>query len=300
MLAHKFKDKEHLVIFNENDSDPNKSYYGSRKLNGIRCFIFIVDGVISKFESRTGKPFKFFHHISNDIKTDGLYTSCILDGELFNPNIPFEVLCSLINSDEYVSVEYEGKTYTTDMLQFHCYDYINKENNVSYYNRFINNSFSDSFGSSVIKVENIRITTKDQIFEKTKQWMDEGYEGLMLRSGESLYEFGRRSISLLKVKLFESEEFQIKDIYLAENDKTKTMFILKNHHTSEFPYNIFDCSIKGNKEFNLQYYNNKRQYIGKWVTVSYQALSSYNVPLFAQIEAVREGEAVDGIFVPTT
>ena len=304
MLAHKYNDKKHLLIWNslkENNKPIHDNVFASRKLNGIRCFIFVKNNEVTLFESRSGKSFKFFSHIANEINDFNFPNkNYILDGELFNKDIPFEILCSLINSDEYVSIEYNGNIYTTDMVQFHCYDCI-FENNLeeNYYYRFIDNNWLNIEYSYFKKVDNILITSEEQMYETTKRWMDEGYEGLMLRCAWMSYEFGRRSVSLLKVKLFESEEFQIKDIYLAENDNTKVMFILYNHHNNLEPYNIFDCSIKGNKEFNMEYYNNKQKYIGKWATVPYQALSSYNVPLFAQIEIIRDGEIINGKFEPT-
>lgn len=189
------------------------------------------------------------------------------------------------------------------MVQFHLYDFIPSDSEYgsmsdNYYDRFIDNLSLTYFGPSLKYVANVEIKTEEEVFETTQKWMDEGYEGLMLRAGWSSYEFGQRSSYLLKVKLFESEEFRIKDTYLAENDSTKVMFILHNHHNSIEPYNIFDCSIKGNKEFNMQYYLNKEQYKNKWCTVTYQALSSYSVPLFAQIETIREGEEIDGNFQP--
>lgn len=279
----------------------NRTHWASRKLNGIRCFIFVKDNKVIKFESRTGKEFKFFNHIADDIEINNLKENYyILDGELFNKDIPFEVICSLVNSDEYIEIEYEGKTYNTNMIQFHLYDFIDLNNkNESYYDRFIDNYTLLSFGLSIIKINSIKVSNEEEILELTREWMNEGYEGLMLRAGWASYEFGQRSSYLLKVKLFESEEFKIKDIYLAENDLTKVMFILFNHHTKQEPHNIFDCSIKGNKEFNMKYYLSKEQYINKWATVTYQALSSYSVPLFAQIETIREGEEINGQFNPT-
>lgn len=308
-LAHKYKDKKHIIWYIPDEvKGMNRTHWASRKLNGIRCFIFVKNNKVQGFVSRTGKDFKFFTHIAESVEVNNLYEShYILDGELFNKDIPFEVLCSLINSDEYVELEYDGKMYDTSMVEFHLYDFVclegTHENSCrpddSYYDRFVDNYTLLNFGPSVIKLGNERVETEERVFELTRQYMDEGYEGLMLRSGWASYEFGKRSNNLLKVKLFESDEFRIKDIYLAENDTTKVMFTLHNHLRLDDIESTFECSIKGSREFNMQYYTNKEQYINKWCTVSYQALSSYNVPLFAQIEALREGEVIDGRFYPS-
>ena len=298
-LAFKYKDKAHTVDWIKTlDNDPQNKLYGSRKLNGIRCAIFLKDGKFT-FESRTGKLFKYFEHIAKDIDIPSNDQHYMFDGELFNKDIPFEVLCSLVNSDEYTEVEYDGIIYNTNQVEFHCYDFVdfaNKED--SYYDRFIDNFSLFYYGDNFKVVSNRIINNEEHMISVTKEWVEEGFEGLMLRSGWTSYQFGIRTIFLLKVKFFESDEFKIKDIYLAENNNTKTMFILYNHNSTIEPYNVFDCSIKGNKEFNLQYFLNKKQYINKWCTVSYQVLSSYNVPLFAQIENIREGIEINGIYNP--
>ena len=97
----------------------------------------------------------------------------------------------------------------------------------------------------------------------------------------------------------EDEEFKIKSIYLAENDNQKVMFVLYNHHNlADENYSSFDCFIKGDKEVNLEYFNNQQYYINKWLTVQYQTLSKYNVPLFPVGLAIREGIEEDGKFRP--
>lgn len=298
-LAFKYEVKKHLVDWSRSLSTLMKDkLYASRKLNGIRCAIFIKNGKIT-FESRTGKAFKYFHHIANDINIPLDDIEYMFDGELFNKDIPFEVLCSLINSETYTEITYNGITYNTNQVEFHCYDFVDfKQINDDYFDRFVDNFSLYYFGDSFKVVSNVFVDNEDDMYRLAKEWTEDGYEGLMLRSGWVSYQFGRRTEYLLKVKLFESEEFKIKDIYLAENDQTKVMFLLYNHHNDLTPYNVFDCSVKGNKEYNLNYYQNKQDYINYWCTVSYQALSSYSVPLFAQVEVIRDGKIINDKFTP--
>lgn len=309
-LAHKYNDKKHTVKWAsyKDVGTMEKLYYASRKYNGFRCFIFLKNGKVTKFESRTGKAFKFFNHIANDligykycIDKDLSEDEVILDGELFNVNIPFEILCSLINSDEYVEVldPETNKVWSTSDVQFHCYDIIPlTEEPWNFYDRFVDYLGLPST-NNIIRVISEAVESEENMINLAKQWIKEGYEGLMLRYGGAFYEFGKRSIYLLKFKIMEDEEFKIKDIYLAENDNEKVMFTLYNHHTDETEYKLFDCFIKGVKELNLDYYNNKEQYINKWLTVQYQVLSKYKVPLFPVGILVREGIEENGKFKPT-
>ena len=287
----------------------NHNYFANDILvHNCRCFIFMKNGKVDRFESRTGKPFKYFDHIANDLKDykywidhDSAIDEVILDGELFNEDIPFEILCSLINSDEYVEVldTETGKLWSTNDVQFHCYDIVplTKEP-LNFYDRFV-----DYLGlptsSNIIRVDSEAVESEEAMVVLAKEWIKDGYEGLMLRYGNSLYDFGKRSNNLLKFKIMEDEEFKIKDIYLAENDDQKVMFVLHNHHgEKDSNYSSFDCFMKGDKEINLKYFNLKDQYINKWLTVQYQTLSKYNVPLFPVGISVREGVEENGRFIP--
>lgn len=303
MLAHKYKDKFHVIKWVMDKLFPGDFQYASKKLNGIRCFIFIKDGSVTLFESRTGKPFKFFKHISDDIQNNYKFKNEILDGELFHPDIPFEIICSLVNSDDYVEVTDPdtGKVWSTNDIRFYCYDKVNEDlEEQTFYERFILSNWHSAKSTAIHIVESIPVYSEAEMIDLAKKWIDEGFEGLMLRAGNGLYEFGKRSINLLKYKVMEQEEFKIILLYLAENDDNKIMATLSNHHNKEEPYNKFDCALKGNKDLNLEYYKNKSEYEHKaWMTVDYQVLSSYKVPLFPVGVIIRKGEVVDGEFIPS-
>lgn len=302
MLAYKYKEKCHKIVWVTDKQLKDKLQYASRKLNGIRCFVFIKDGFVTLFESRTGKAFKFFKHISDDIQNNYKFKNGILDGELFHPDIPFEIICSLVNSDDYVEVvdPETGKTWSTNDVRFYCYDKVDEEKeDQTFYERFISSNWHSSASTSVYLVESIPVYSELEMIELAKKWIDEGFEGLMLRAGNGLYEFGKRSVNLLKYKIMEQEEFKILLVYLAENDENKVMVNVLNHHNKEEPYNKFDCALKGNKDLNLEYYKNRANHENKsWMTIDYQVLSAYRVPLFPVGISIREGEVIDGEFIP--
>lgn len=302
-LAHKYKDKCHKVTWSD---EAPIAQYASTKLNGIRCAIFIKNGKVVKFESRTRKLFKYFTHIAKDLDgfgfedTDNSYA--MLDGELFNRSIPFEILCSLINSDSYVEVKDDetGIIWSTNDVQFHCYDLVNLNNrDQSFYDRFINFNGIPSTDSVRI-VESLLVSSEKDMITLATEWIGLGFEGLMLRYGGATYAFGQRSQYLLKYKVMEQCEFKILKIYLAENDPSKVMFTLHNHLTDQEEYSKFDCALKGDKKLNLLLYENKASHEGNdWLTVDYQVLSKYLVPLFPVGVVVRKGEIKDGEFVPS-
>lgn len=313
-LAHKYVDKAHKINWVQKTLDAAKAklstyYYASKKLNGIRCFIFVEEGRVVKFESRTGKEFKYFTHISQDLNAyraddeSVKGSKLILDGELFNPVIPFEILCSLINSDEYVEVKDSetGKVWSTNDVQFHCYDFINlNKKDQNFVDRFVNAAHIPNT-DNIKLVESISVHSEDEMIALAKAWIREGFEGLMLRAGFGVYEFGQRSSNLLKFKIMDQAEFLIDRIYLAENDPTKVMFTLFNHFATEEEHSKFDCALKGDKLINLEIYKNRATHEKEsWLTTDFQVLSKYNVPLFPVGIIIRKGRLVNGVFTPDT
>lgn len=299
-LAFKYSEKQHTLDWE------SITYYASRKLNGIRCFVFIKDGKVIKYQSRTGKDFKQFHHITTDIEKylstlDQAKTiNCILDGEIYHPTMPFEFIASNTNSLSYnTNTDDNGTEWTTDQLSLYAYDFIdlNKEKD-SYIDRFL--SLPKCENDFLKLVENVQITDENHLVKLALDWIKDGYEGLMVRDASAPYDFGKRTKYLLKYKVMLQDEYLVKNIYLAENDEEKVMFLLENKHTKEEPYRFFDCALKGSKSLNKLYYVNKDDYIDKsYLTVDYQALSKYLVPLFPVGVILREGTVKDGVFIPS-
>lgn len=297
-LAFKYKEKSHTVSWEDD------IYLASRKLNGIRCFVFIKNGKVTNYQSRTGKDFKQFPHITKDIEqyliSNNITNDCILDGEIFHPSMPFEFIASNTNSQSYnTNTDDEGNIWTTDQLSLFMYDFINLDiPNQTYSERFI--QLNDPVDGHLVKVENIVLKDEEHMISLATQWITEGFEGLMLRNTNSLYEFGKRTKYLLKYKVMLQDEFLIKDIYLADNDSDKVMFTVFNSFTTNKPYDVFECGLKGSKKLNMDYYENRDKYIStSYLTVDYQALSTYNVPLFPVGVGIREGTVTDGQFIPS-
>lgn len=293
MLAQKYQDKKKHVIW-ASEEQPNNFYRASKKYDGIRCFIFIDENSNIRFESRTGKPFKYFEHIADKIKH---LSNVILDGELYSNTVEFEKICSLVNSEEY------DKETDTD-IQFFIYDFIDLNSTDDVFEKRLEKlnkeflKFADEAQYPIQPVSQIKIKSEKDLKEFHDKWVAEGYEGLMLKDPNGLYEFGKRSNNLLKYKEMHSDEFKIKDIFIAENDPERVQIELYiDPFNSQETFKI--GTLKGNKEENYNnYYLNKNNLIGKWLTINYQTLTSYGVPLFPVGIAIREGTEDNNKFIP--
>jgi ATP-dependent DNA ligase len=107
------------------------------------------------------------------------------------------------------------------------------------------------------------------------EFMQEGYEGAMLRLGHGRYLWGYRSSELLKVKEFQDDEFVVID---ARDGKGKMEggVIWKCKCGDQ----TFECTMKATIEERREMYANRRKYIGKKLTVRFFDRTDDGLPRF--------------------
>jgi len=193
--------------------------YIQPKLDGIRCFIH-VDGENVKLVSRTGKEFTSLGHIADAISelvsvmgkdTSGFSPSArsfILDGELYNHQFKedFQGLVSAIKRDK--------PSENTHLVQFHCYDYVAEDRDFE--DRIHELYHMDQWwqeGDCIHIVPTFPVDNLDEVVEQNSLWLEDGYEGSMIRNAKGGYQPNRRSPDLQKYKSFLDAEFEIVGAY---------------------------------------------------------------------------------------
>lgn len=298
MLADKYPEKVHKLPLGL------KSIALQPKVDGLRCFIEKMPDESIRFSSRSGKIFTPIPFLTTWARS-ALKVGDIFDGELYIPGKPLQEIMSIVSPTKNI------KTELLKTVQFFWYDYIPKgQEGKSFKERFIDSTIVARHGAykletilfeedsvdlpSGITVEGTQseylIDIFDPIFDS---FIEEGYEGMMIRDITSPYYFGRRSVSLLKYKKMQTEEFQIVDILESDNDEAPR-FVCDLRNGNEVT-----VRLKGDKEENLKYLNNKEAYVGKWLTIKYQVKTVTGSLQFPVGVAIREGEVIDGEFVPS-
>lgn len=298
MLADKYPEKVHKLPLGL------KSIALQPKVDGLRCFIEKMPDESIRFSSRSGKIFTPIPFLTTWARS-ALKVGDIFDGELYIPGKPLQEIMSIVSPTKNI------KTELLKTVQFFWYDYIPKgQEDKSFKERFIDSTIIARHGAykletilfeedsldlpSGITVEGTQseylIDIFDPIFDS---FIEEGYEGMMIRDITSPYYFGRRSVSLLKYKKMQTEEFQIVDILESDNDEAPR-FVCDLRNGNEVT-----VRLKGDKEENLKYLNNKETYIGKWLTIKYQIKTVTGSLQFPVGVAIRDGEVIDGEFVPS-
>ena len=143
--------------------DWSEKVYIQPKLDGIRCVIYVDDKENIRCFSRTGKEFHNLEHIKlslNEFFFDYANVDVVLDGELYNHDLRdnFEKIISLVRKQKPTDSD---KLEAKELVQFHCYDYIETVMNKPYGYRMNQLADSDMYSDCIKYVETKYALTKD-------------------------------------------------------------------------------------------------------------------------------------------
>ena len=262
---------------------PGDDVYSQPKLDGVRC-IARREGLFS----RQGKPILSAPHILEELnQVFDKYPDLILDGELYSDKLSD-------NFNEIISLARQAKPTEEDFakskekLQYWVYDVcMDKQYKERF--AFLENELPEN---NVIKlVEAIKVESKEHLDVLYARYMQEGYEGQMIRLNNKGYE-NKRAKQLQKRKEFKDEEFEIVDIVEGLGNWSgyaKSVIFKLNDGTER----TSDSGIRGNQAFTKDLLVNKFTYIGTLVTIRYQNMTPDGKPRFAvatQFHGTKERE----------
>lgn len=267
-LAHKYKDFKKDIIW---------PVLVSGKYDGVRC-------VIDKYGmwSRKGKEFLSCPHIKEELaEFFSLFPDAVLDGELYNHDFKddFNKIISLVRKTKPTP---ENLEESRELIQFHIFDYISTE---GYKERmeWLKSNLPET--KNIVFIDQIEAKDETEMLEKFAGYIEQGYEGAMIRWGDKPYIYDRTK-HLLKYKTFQSEEFPVLDVLEGEGNRSGMMgkFLLK------IGDDTFEASARGNWEQYREWLENKEKYIGKMATIRYQNLTPAGIPRFGVLVAIRDYE----------
>jgi ATP-dependent DNA ligase len=278
MLAHVYEP----VTSKKKKNDISYPCYVQPKLDGLRCVVYQnLNGEI-RFQSRTGAYFDGMMHLIPSLV--GFFKknpSLVLDGELYTDRdvMPFEELAGLIKKKKLTETDYERLTNVI----YHVYDIVDETIPFSErYDRL--EKLFDEHVNFVNLVDTYEIETKDQFRAFFSRFVQDGYEGIMLRNKDGMYRCNYRSHDLQKYKEFIESEYEITGFKEGDGrDKGTVIWLCKNSDGNEF-----SVRPRGTVEFRRECFTNGSSYIGKKLTVIYQELSEMGIPRFPVGKAIRE------------
>ncbi|UIW10567.1 ATP-dependent DNA ligase [Aeromonas phage BUCT695] len=258
MLAQNFLNHGHRI---------NWPCYVSRKLDGLRC-LAKVDGDTVTFTSRGGKTYPVPEHIRKDLCDLSLSTNIKeFDGELYIHGMPLQDIVSCVKKPNPNSVR----------LEYHVFDIPEEGTWVERYSKLYR--FVTRFSSSIRLVRSTIVANQEAAQTLLGMYMAEGYEGIMLRNNDGLYESNHRSADIQKWKIM--NDLEAKVIHVDIDKLGEGILTCKTPTIPEFR-----CKMRGTHESRS--FNEMKKLIGEWITVAYQTLTKEGVPQFPVGICVRE------------
>lgn len=277
MLAKKSEDCQNSVL--------NKPMWCSRKLNGVRCMIkFDKEKGVVTTVSRGGKNYNAAAQKIMEQLTPFLTKNpdIVLDGELYHHGHYLQELSGIARLQEWED--------RCEILQYHIYDIASdtmefEKDRLPILNELRENKFKGL--SKVFVLEHVLTGSWSEIETLHDKWVKEGYEGLVARKPDKVYEYGKRGSTMIKVKHYKDDEFEIIDYQdgLREED---FCFICQTKDGKPF-----SAKPIGDRELKAEYIRNIDNIIGKFGTVKYFEISKDGIPQQPIFQAVRYDEDID-------
>lgn len=169
------------------------------KLDGDRCLARVVQGEVNLYSS-TGLLITSVPHINKELKESiGEHEGFELDGELYCHGMKHPEISGLVRTKKGVPEE-------ARKLQYHIFDMSNFD--VEYRERLRVLSYLVPEHGSIRQVAWSTVSTVDGIFQGLREYIDQGYEGFVLKNPTSLYEY-KRSTNWMKFKPRMSDSYLI-------------------------------------------------------------------------------------------
>lgn len=269
----------------------------SAKLDGFRCYI-TKDGMFSRTHHKIVSCPHIFEEIKEIFES---FEDMIIDGELYSHELreDFNKVASLISRTKNLDESFLEETKS--VIKFHIFDWHQANNPLPYNKRcnmFIKNKESFKFLDNLnttggeefdyfITVNQIQVDSFEEVELFLDKAIEEGFEGIMLRKPDMLYDEGRSS-NLIKYKRFEDAEYKVVDIQegVGNHIGQASIIVCEDKNGTRFSAG----TGKGwDENAKKQLFLNKEKYIGKMATIVYQDLTpEENVPRFGKLKAFRD------------
>lgn len=264
-----------LTRYNLEIKDNNNYFANKILVHNCRC-IANSKGIWS----RQGKPIVSAPHIFKELKpVFDKHPELVLDGELYTNRLSqdFNKLISLARQQKPTAADLKE---SEEYLQFWIYDVESMkspEDTFEKRNQYLKKLLDEEVSSNMIVfVPTERVKNFDHLDELYQTYMEQGYEGQMVRISSKPYE-NKRSKQLLKRKEFKEEEFTIVDIVEGEGNRSG---MAGNILCKDSVGKQFGAGIQGDRDFYRQLLSTKTDLIGTLVSIKYQNLTPDGIPRF--------------------
>lgn len=252
------------------------TWYASRKLDGVRCLAVIDENGQVALWSRQGNEFETLQKVKDEITKLNLKDK-VLDGEIClvdkDGNEDFQGIMKQIRRKEHTISN--PKYLVFDIIEGSAFR--SKLGNKAYSSRYtelgayLYNAKEKGFNHLEV-VTQTSIANEEHYIELMNSADSQGWEGLILRNSNSVYE-GKRSKSMLKCKSFHDAEYTVIDLEIGpfrmiENGLEVTKEVLSNV-VIEHKGNKVSVGSGFSIEEREYFKSNPNEILNKVITVKY-------------------------------
>ena len=273
MLAHKFTQRKH-----------NISYPAAcqAKLNGVRCLAEKISDTAMRFTSKSGKSYDAVlqHLVAPLLKI--MEVGEIFDGELYKHDWTFQKI-----------LKHTKKLQpTSSQLEFWIFDLADE---LTYYNNKIKTYeerhliLCDRLPKHTDVLHRVgmdMVADESGVKSYHDRYVENGYEGAMVRNFDGMYRFNYRSSDLQKYKEFEDKEFPIVGGHEGVGIEEGCV-VFECVAENALPFSV---RPKGTREKRQRWWRELEAIKGKQLTVRYQERSEDGIPIFPVGIAIRDYE----------
>lgn len=259
------------------------------KLDGVRL---IADNEV--LNSRKNTPIVSCPHIATSLAhVFKKYPNIVFDGEAYNHKLKedFNAIISLVRKTKPTEEDLDESRETIEYWIYDFYDLKDPDITFSARKEKLEELFEEIHDEkirySIVMVETIQINNKEELDKAYKDFLEEGFEGMMIRADTPYIH--KRTNNLLKRKEFITEEYEILGMEEGEGDRAggagKLVFSRDGKR--------FEANIVGGFALYRHILANPKEYIGRQATVKYQNLTPAGVPRFGRVIRIYPKEGRD-------
>lgn len=254
--------------YNKHASKIKFPAYVQPKLDGHRCIAIVKNGKCTLW-SRTRKQITSVPHIVEQI--EHIFKDIVLDGELYNHEYrdKFEQLTSFIRQ--------ETPKPGHEIVQYHIYDKADEigafTGRISVLQLYALDGAFDHTSLQLVRTP--IVTNEDEMFSYFQDFLEQGYEGLIVRNTNGMY-VNKRSYDLQKVKNMQDAEFEVVGVEAGRGKMSdKAIFVCKTQNGS-----TFNAKMKGKLDSLKKYLTSPELAVGRMLTIQFQDYSADGIPRF--------------------
>lgn len=259
----------------------DKNWLCSPKYDGVRCLMY-WDGEQVLTASRGGENYNAAtDHIRETERLINFFKenpSVILDGELYKHGKTLQQISG--------AARLEKNAYDCDWLEFHVYDMYNRNNpdmKAIDRTRFLYNTLGPLSTDSIHLVIHQNIIGEEAIWRFHDKYVEEGFEGCVVRDPERPYKPNGRTNDMIKFKNYKSEDFKVIGYELGRRGSEDMTFICELPDGKTFAaMPVGDRSVKDEYVQNFE-----EKYKGHLAECTYFNYSEEGIPTQPKLRTFR-------------